>query len=105
MTTVNQNFNIYAGNTKKIIVTVKDDNDVALNLTNSSIKWGYSDVLKTTSSGISLSNPTGGEFTITLNPTDTQNKNGTFTHSCELTDAIGNVTTILIGSITIKKGM
>jgi hypothetical protein len=105
MTVMNQNFSMYAGNTKKVVVTVKDDAGGNLNITGSTVRWGFGDILKTTSSGITLSNPTSGEFTITLNPADTSSKKGTFTHFAELTDVAGNVTTILNGEITIKKGM
>jgi hypothetical protein len=105
MTATKQNFSMFAGESKEIIVPVTKENNAELDITGSKIKWGFSNILKTDTNGITLSNPTKGEFTITLNPIDTQSLEGIFYHGAVLTDALGNVTTVMTGKITINKSL
>lgn len=104
MTTKNQNFEMYAGNTKNIVVTVAD-----VNLTGATVKWAMKKtiydaepaVAKTTAAGIAVTDATTGIFTVTLFPADTRNLSGTYQHEAEITDAPGNVSTVLTGQLTI----
>jgi hypothetical protein len=102
VTAINQNFSMYAGDTKNLVITMPED------LTGCTVKWGlrqrqYSTenfISKTTSDGISIN---GTEITIKLAPADTQALAGTYFHECEVTDQLGNVSTIFTGMGTISK--
>jgi hypothetical protein len=105
MTTKNQNFEMVAGDSKNVIVTVSD-----ADLTGATIKWAMkrsvssatANVSKdTTSGGISISDATGGIFTISLIPADTSALKGDFYHEAEITDAQNNVSTVMTGRISI----
>lgn len=104
-----QNFDMVAGDTKKINITVTDTGS-AVDLTGASIKWALkrsvsassTDVFKTTSSGISITDATHGKFQITLNPSDTLALKGTYYHESEVTDASGNVSTVCSGNVVIN---
>lgn len=112
MTALNQNFSMYAGDSKKVIITVTDDNNNALDLFGASVKWALKrssrtderEIYKEINKGIKIDNPTNGELTIDLLPSDTALLTpGTYYHECEVTDANGNVSTITVGYITISK--
>jgi hypothetical protein len=101
VTAINQNFSMYAGDTKNLVVTMPED------ITGASVKWVLKQkyatdhrVLKTTSDGISIS---GMDITIKLLPIDTAALHGTYHHECEVTDQLGNVSTIFTGMVTISK--
>jgi hypothetical protein len=102
VTAINQNFTMYAGDSKNIVVTMPED------LTGCTVKWGlrqrmYSTenlLSKTTSNGISIN---GSEISIKLAPEDTQTLSGTYYHECEVTDQLNNVSTIFTGMVTISK--
>jgi hypothetical protein len=105
--TKNQNFEMFAGDTKYIVVTVSN-----VNLTGASVKWAMKktifnatpDVHKdTVSGGINITDAAAGKFTITLAPTDTTDISGSYYHEAEVTDAIGNVSTVLAGTVTINR--
>lgn len=107
MTMTNQNFSMYSGNTKNILVSVTSDGGASVTLDGSSVKWTLKEhdvseaflLQKTNGSGVSF---VGGQIKIALSPADTSALEGTYYHECELTDAIGNVSTIFEGYITIK---
>lgn len=97
----NQNFSMFAGDTKNINVTMTDGTP----LSGSSIKWGLlkqgaTVVSKTTSNGITVA---GSVFTIKLNASDTVGFVGRYYHEAEVTDMFGNVSTVMTGFITIEK--
>lgn len=107
MTQKNQDFEMYAGDTKKINVTATE-NGSPMDLTGATIKWGIVKnsvkvVSKDLTNGISITNPLGGNFTITLNPADTSTINGNYYHEAEVTDSVGNISTIMTGVIKILK--
>lgn len=110
MTEINQNFNMYSGDTKYINVLVTNEIGSPLDISGASIKWAgkrnirssTNDIFKSTSNGISLIDPIGGKFQIKLNPSDTQYLSGEFHHEAELIDVQGNVSTILLGNLTIN---
>lgn len=104
MTTRNQNFVMYAGNTMEIEVPVDNTE-----LTGASIKWAMKRSVKSedtlfreTPSGIVITDAAAGIFTIRLESCDTKDLVGAFYHEAELTDTIGNVSTIMTGTIAIK---
>lgn len=107
MTAVNQNFEMYAGDSKNIIVSVMDGGARPLDITGSSVKW----ILKPTqpASAILITKSTPEitldvyTATIKLLPEDTENLAGNYYHEAELTDQIGNVSTIMVGSVKINR--
>jgi hypothetical protein len=102
MTAVNQNFSMYQGESKNLIVSV----DGVTDLIGATLKWGLrkresstiNDILK--ESEITVS---GTEITIPLKPPDTETLLGTYFHECELTDQQGNVSTLFTGIVTILR--
>lgn len=108
LTAKNQNAEIIAGDSKQIVVTVTNTDGSLVDLTASTVKWAMKHnpvmtnvVYKDTTAGITISNATGGEFTIQIDPTDTTGLTGDFYHEAELTDQTGNVSTVMTGRITI----
>ena len=109
MTKQNQDFTIWSGDDKVITVTVYDNDDVIVDITAATITWQLSQnvnsaalITKTVGSGIALSDPTNGQFTVTLDPADTASLSGRYYHEAEITDSSGNVNTGLVGHATIK---
>ena len=109
MTKQNQDFLMWSGDDKTITVTVYDNDDVVVDITGATITWELSLnvdsaalISKTVGSGITLSDPTNGVFTITLDPTDTDSLSGRYYHEAEITDSSGDISTALIGHATIK---
>lgn len=102
MTALKQDFEMFAGDSKQIIVSNTNDNGSPLDLTGASVKWSLSDIVKTNVNGIYISNPINGEFVIHLDPEDTVNKIGKFRHEAVVTDVVGNVSTVLKGYVTIR---
>lgn len=115
MTVENQNFTVYAGDTKFIKVDIKDG-DTGLNITTLSglyfrwVMWNpyagtFDNILieKTTSSGIEK--VMDSYVLIHLNPEDTEEilPANYYKHELEMTDLDGNVATISTGYITVKE--
>jgi hypothetical protein len=116
MTDEGQNFEMYAGESKVLTVTVKDEAAALIDLTGVSIEWivkRFEDdvtglITKTVGHGITLSNQVTdkGEFTITLAPADTESLGGaSYYHEAEVTDVGGNVSTVTRGIMTVKKSL
>lgn len=103
MTKKNQDFDMYAGDTKDIVVTMSD----SANIDGSTVKWGLKKSVKDT---MLVSKNTGGlgitvsgtAFTVRLNPSDTLGLSGRYYHEAEVTDVLGNVSTVTVGHITIE---
>lgn len=109
MTYSNQDLLLWSGDDKVITVTVYDNDDAIVNITSATITWQLSHnvssaalISKTVGSGISLSDPSNGQFTITLDPADTASLSGRYYHEAEITDIGGNVSTAMVGHATIK---
>ncbi len=102
VTIENQSFIMYAGDTKNLEFELLN-----VDLNGSTLKWAlkksvYSveNILqKTETSGISIE---GSTIRVKLDPADTETLKGTHYHELELTDSIGNVSTLATGLITIK---
>jgi hypothetical protein len=111
MTAVNQNFSMTAGDSKNVVITVSNDEGIALNLTGASVKWALkkrvtsteNELYKTNTDGITITDAANGVITIKLVPVDTTTLNGTYHHECEVTDANGNVSTVTVGSASISR--
>lgn len=105
MTTINQNFNIVAGDSKNIVVTVTKNDGTPLNLAGASIRWGFSDVIKDVTNGVIITDAVNGQFTVVLKPADTEGKSGKQKHEAEITDQFGNVSTVMRGELTIERSV
>ena len=102
------NFTMTAGDTKQLVVTVKDADGDAVSITGSTIKWqcarSYgkaSSISKTTTSGIQITDGANGVFTVTINPSDTNSLVGNFSHEAEITFSDGTISTVLFGTMKI----
>jgi len=111
MTVYNQDISFYKGETKLFPITVIDsDTNLLKDLSGSSIVWevlnrytGEVLITKTTLSGISINNPSGGEFTVILEASDTnllQNANWYY-HRATVTDNLNAISVVTVGSITL----
>lgn len=107
MTAINQNFEMYAGDTKNIIIAVTDASGMALDLTAATVRWILKPPQPNAAIAISKSSPEIAididRITIKLLPKDTETLFGNFYHEAELTDQIGNVSTIMVGTAKINR--
>lgn len=106
------NFMMVAGDSKTLVVTVKDAEGVAVNITGSTIKWraarsfGKAAVIsKTTSSGIQITDGANGQFTVTLSTSDTDDLLGVYYHEAEVTASDGTISTVLSGTMKINPAL
>ena len=101
-----QNFEMTAGDTKTLVVTVKDSNDDAVAITGAAIKWQCarsfgkaSSISKATGgSGIVITDGPNGQFTVTLDADDTEDLVGNFYHEAQVTATDDTVSTVLFGT-------
>jgi hypothetical protein len=102
MTATNQNFTMFAGDTKNIIVTI----DNATDLLGATFKWGVRKKEYSTTNDLLKESPEivtdKNTITIKLKPPDTANLLGSYYHECEVTDQQKNVSTVFTGLMTIK---
>lgn len=118
MPTPTLNFDMHAGDSKLLRITVTDASTGAVfNLTGCSAIWEasrelgaspftfYSDpvVSKSTTDGIAITDPTNGILEITLASVDTRGFQGNYYHELSVTDTSGNEQTVLVGTIAISK--
>ncbi len=113
MTATEQNVTMYRGDTAIITVTVtdSDNEDVAKNLIGCTARYiatsrGVAAITKTSvdDGGIVLTTPASGILTITLDPEDTADlEPGLYEHEVEITDGDGNVSTVTVGTLSIKQ--
>lgn len=104
MTAKNQNFEMYAGDTKTVTVTVS-----GVDLTGASVKWAAKksiynvepDIYKETADGLMIA--ASDSFVIALAPEDTAALVGSYYHEAEVTDAAGNVSTVMTGTVKIER--
>lgn len=101
-------FFMFAGDDKVLEFTVKDANGDAVAITSATIKFEAtrsfgkaSDVSKTTTSGISITDAAGGTFQVTLADTDTEDLSGVYTYECEVTFSSGLIATVAQGKMTV----
>ncbi len=111
MTKENQDIELWAGDTRTETVTVTNSAGSAQNLTGLTLRWvvrrhsraGTIVISKSTGSGITITNAAGGIFQIALSPADTKNLEGEYYHEASGVDSGGNVSTLLIGTLTVNK--
>jgi len=106
MTEINQNFNMFSGETKYITVPNAKDDGSDLDLIGATLTWTvkkreYSPdyVLSKTTPEITVS---GNVLTIPLKPPDTESLLGTYYHKCECVDQFGNDSVLFTGFMEIK---
>jgi hypothetical protein len=102
MTEENQNFTMWAGDTKNIEFTVSD----IVSLAGATIKWGLAvdrhstQLVSKTTTEMTVA---GAVFTIHLLPADTASIGfGELYHEAEVTDAVNNVATVALGICTLN---
>ena len=103
MTQTGQDFSMISGDTKILIVTI----DEPTNLAGVSLRWGLrknkntkeSLFVKSLTDGISIE---GETISVKLEPIDTESLTGDYYHEMELTDGLGNVSTIFTGKARIE---
>lgn len=105
-----QNFELYAGDSKKIIFDVLDDLGANIDLTDKTFTWVVTKhrsliavITKTSSpaAGIAI---VDGKVEVTLSNADTDVLDGIiYYHQAVMKDAAGNDTTVLTGYITVLR--
>lgn len=107
MTLRNQNFTMYAGNNKTIVVTITKEDGSAIDLTGYTSVWAIRQKESSTKNDAVITNVTGqgNQLTITLVPEDTQNLAGTYFHECQITDMFGYVSTVFTGMVIIHRSV
>lgn len=109
MTYTGQNFEIYQGDTKQIIITVYDEDGAILNLTGYNINWVmYKSTTKelilskSLGSGITVPTPSNGQIVIDFLPVDTENViPNTYLHECEISTSPTDVSTVTTGAVKV----
>lgn len=101
------NFTMTAGDYKTLVITIKDAEGTAVNISGATIKWqcgrsfGKASTLsKSTSSGIQITDGANGQYTVTLDASDTDSMSGTYYHESEMTLS-GIKTTVLVGTMKV----
>jgi hypothetical protein len=101
-----------AGDSHTVIVDVTDEETQgALDLSGVTIEWVIQSsidasppVIKDTTAGITKSDTIVGQFSIELDPMDTHMLLPTkYAHQATITDEAGNVTTVMVGTLTLLK--
>jgi hypothetical protein len=94
---INQNFEMYAGDTLDITVTLTDAGGAPLDLTGLTLWWGMADVVKQVDVGETL--------TIHLVSADTEALIGAQRHQLRAIDVNGRVETLLTGVVRITESV
>lgn len=102
-------FEMFAGDSKVIEVTVKDQDGDVVNITTALVRWqaarseNATALIEKTSDpadGISIVDGAAGRFDVTLDPEDTEDLRGTLYYEAEVLDA-SKPSTVLSGWFTI----
>lgn len=109
MTATGQNFEIFQGDSKQIIITVYDENDAILPLDGYEVSWvmyrstNKQLVLsKTLGDGITIPTPSNGQIVIDFLPDDTVNiVPNTYAHECEISTGPTDVSTVTVGAVKV----
>ncbi len=108
------NFEMHQGDTKRLLVSIKDPDGAAISLVGAqSIKWWVARKVTSTtrllekavSTGVTVTDAAGGLVTIELAPDDTKLVSGDYYHELEVIDAAGDIGTVLRGTITIVRAL
>lgn len=118
MPMTDQNFTMHRGDSRKIKITVTDAAGEPKSLTGSFIRWAMARdssapilIQKITGDGVSVVDAPGGEFTVSIYPSDTEEfdlpRSGlrSFYHEAEVTDSAGAVATVTTGTVTLLRDL
>lgn len=103
MTTMNQDFEMYSGETKNIIITVTDATElsnVVVSWTVSQSEYSITNIFKKEGASVTV---LLNKITIKVDPVDTVALTGKYFHKCKIVDQLGNVSFVTTGEITIYK--
>jgi hypothetical protein len=107
-------FELYAGDTRDLIVSVVDQDGANVDLNNGTVLWQMAPtkwqddpeavlISKTSQAGqITLAN---GSFTVHLLSADTEGLEGSFYHEAQVTLVDGTIGTTLVGKVKIKPNL
>lgn len=107
-TKTGQDFTIWSGDNKNVTFTVTDSNSASVDLTGACVAWVLSNTPATASivrlhsdsgCGITVS---GCTFTVSLSPTHTSGLAGTYYHEAQVRDSASDISTVAVGTATIK---
>jgi hypothetical protein len=111
MASTGQNFEIYQGNTRDVVIEVLDsDTGLPVSLSGYSVRWVVYEqtskaiVLQKASggTGITVPNPTDGKIIIALDAADTQNLTPkVYNHECEIYISTTSVITVSVGTMNV----
>lgn len=108
-------FQMFAGDTKNLLFTISDGTD-PLDITDAEIRFQAARgtaaqfsatpaLAKAVGSGITVTDRFAGQFTVSLEPADTQALRGPYYLEVEITDAAGNVSTVYTGEMTVLRNL
>jgi hypothetical protein len=105
-------FTMVAGDTKTLVVTVKDASGNTVNISGASITWKASRSLrkasvlsKSVNSGITITDGPRGQFSVSLLPADTDDLRGSYYHEAQVTASDGTISTVLRGSMKVDRAL
>lgn len=105
-----QNYELFSGDTAVFNVSVKDQDDIAKDITGASARFvmarntGKTPVVDiTTGTGITITDSVNGLLTITVAAALTTALSGSYRYEVELTDVAGRVSTVAYGSIALMR--
>lgn len=104
------NLSIYAGETRTLVVTVTDQDGVAIDLTGAAITYTLNlptPVTKTVGAGITITGALTGEFEIVLTEADTQDVDHSVgvEHECKILTSSGEVLVTFRGRAGISASL
>lgn len=115
MTIAGQNFEVYQGDNKEIIITVRNQDGSLTDLSGYNAVWCVHDItpenvvlLKSTglAGGIAIPTPANGQLVITLTSDDTMDIiTKVYGHQCEIEDSLGNHATVTTGYMKVFKSI
>lgn len=107
-------FEMQAGDTKRLIVSVKDPDGAAVPLGGAlSIQWWAAKrvssstrlVEKGLGTGVTVTDAPNGVLRVDIDPDDTALVSGAFYHELEVIDSGGDIQTVLKGTMTVIKSL
>jgi hypothetical protein len=102
-------FEMFAGNTKTIVIPVVDGVGAVVDITGATIRWELSRSVsvrpsilqKTVGAGVTITDGPGGIFEVALISDDTEDLKGSFYHEAEVKLG-GEIATVKAGTIKIN---
>ncbi len=103
---VEQNFEMFSGDSKLLNVTVLDQDGTVVDLTGASASMTISETSKSaalvTKAG-SIDVPLQGQLSFDLAPADTDDLAGVYYYEMQVTDVSGRKSTVAFGYVTIRR--